>query len=493
MRGTASGGKPIDIYARVSELKRQQKKEPSTEGQVAVCRDRLGDLELSEGKILVDLDRSAWNPAVKRPAWDELMDRLEGGISGGAIVFDLERLTRIPKDGERMIDLADRGILILDSESEYDLTTPNGKKSFRDAINAAAYYSDRLSTRVQRGMRRRAMAGTPLGGSNRFGFEADRVTVKEDEAEILRELTRRLLARETMRALVAELDERGIRSRRGIPIKINSLQELVTRPINCGRITHTDKKTGVQTVVAHLPGKPIVNEEDFDRLCAMFASRRRGRPNNPIYLCSGYSVCGNPDCDRHRLHERPRYDMKRYVDGMVTRSYICNPGVGGCGKTEIDQRALDAAVSTLGIEILSDPRNTTAIESAARQIASETARLELAIAEAEEVAEALADRLGRGEITLTRYDVAVKPLDARIAKLRAERDALPDPDADPAAQQPLEATREQWKRRWGSADHKEKRDLLKMALRGKHIVIAPAERGRGSTDQDNILRRISIG
>ncbi len=141
MGGNGNGGKPIDIYARVSELKRQQKKEPSTEGQVAVCSDRLSDLGLKEGKVLVDLDRSAWNPAVRRPAWDELMDRLEGGISGGAIVFDLERLTRIPKDGERMIDLADRGILILDSESEYDLTTPNGKKSFRDAINAAAYYS----------------------------------------------------------------------------------------------------------------------------------------------------------------------------------------------------------------------------------------------------------------------------------------------------------------------------------------------------------------
>jgi DNA invertase Pin-like site-specific DNA recombinase len=182
MDDKTSSGKPLDIYARVSELKRQQKKEPSTEGQVAVCRDRLGDLDLKEGKVLVDLDRSAWNPAVKRPAWDELMDRLEGGISGGAIVFDLERLTRIPKDGERMIDLADRGILILDSESEYDLTTPNGKKSFRDAINAAAYYSDRLSTRVRRGMRRRAMSGQPLGDSNRFGFEADRVTVREDEA-----------------------------------------------------------------------------------------------------------------------------------------------------------------------------------------------------------------------------------------------------------------------------------------------------------------------
>jgi hypothetical protein len=185
--------------------------------------------------------------------------------------------------------------------------------------------------------------------------------------------------------------------------------------------------------------------------------------------------------------------MKPYADGEVMRSYICNPGVGGCGKTEIDLRALNEAAATLVIEILSDPRNTTAIESAARQIASETARLDLEIAEAEEVAEALADRLGRGEITLNRYDVAIKPLDARIAKLKAERDALPGPDSSgPVAQQPLEATREQWKRRWDAADHKERRDLLKMALRGKHMVIAPAERGRGSTDQAEILRRIRI-
>ena len=142
------GAKPIDIYARVSELRRNQKREPSTEGQVAVCRVRLAELSLTEGKVLIDLDRSAWNPAVKREAWDELMDRLERGVSGGVIVFDLERFSRQPKDGERMIELAARGLLVLDSESEYDLRTPNGKKAFRDAINAAAYYSDRLSTRA---------------------------------------------------------------------------------------------------------------------------------------------------------------------------------------------------------------------------------------------------------------------------------------------------------------------------------------------------------
>jgi hypothetical protein len=134
-----SGGKPIDIYARVSRLKRDEKRVPSTDGQAAVCRIRLVDLDLPVGETLVDPGRSAWNPHVRREAWDELMGRLESGISGGVIVFDLERFSRQPKDAERMIELAARGLLVLDSESEYDLTTPNGKKAFRDAINAAAY------------------------------------------------------------------------------------------------------------------------------------------------------------------------------------------------------------------------------------------------------------------------------------------------------------------------------------------------------------------
>ena len=186
-----SSDRPIDIYARVSQLKRNEKREPSTDGQVSVCRVRLVDLGLAEGKVLVDPGRSAWNPAIERPAWDELMDRLERGVSGGFIVFDLERFTRQPKDGERMIGVAARGLLVLDSESEYDLRTPNGKKAFRDAINAAAYYSDRLSTRSARGKKLKAMAGEPNGSARPFGFEDDRVTQREDEAAVLRELTTR--------------------------------------------------------------------------------------------------------------------------------------------------------------------------------------------------------------------------------------------------------------------------------------------------------------
>ena len=116
-----SGGTAGPLYARVSERKRNEKREPSAEGQVAVCRARLADLGLGQGKVLID-------------------------------------------------------------ESEYHLRTANGKKGFRDAINAAAYYSGRLSTRSGRSKKLKALAGEPNGSARPFGFEADLITVREDEA-----------------------------------------------------------------------------------------------------------------------------------------------------------------------------------------------------------------------------------------------------------------------------------------------------------------------
>jgi hypothetical protein len=161
----------------------------------------------------------------------------------------------------------------------------------------------------------------------------------------------------------------------------------------------------------------------------------------------------------------------------------------------VDQRALDRAARALVVEILSDTRNTDEIEHAAYEAASEAVQLDIKIAEAEAVAEALSDRLGRGEITLAHYDLVIKPVDERIASLRAERAALPDPGPVPVpgTQQSLGTSRAQWRQRWDTADYKRKRDLLKMALRGKHLVIQPAQRGRGSADLDDVVGRVSVG
>jgi site-specific DNA recombinase len=490
LNGTDQTAKPYDIYARVSRVARKdnkKKNEPSTGGQVAICRLRLVELDLPEGKVLVDPGRSAWDPAVRRPAWDELMDRLERGVSGGFVVFDLERFTRQPKDGERMIELAVRGLGVLDSESEYDLTTPNGKKAFRDAINAAAYYSDRLSTRARRGKRLKAMSGEPNTTTRPFGFEDDFVTVRESEAEIIRELARRFLAGEPQHALVRELNARGILSSKGNPWAVRSLQLLLLRERNCGRILYTDTEKNVKSTAGHLPGKPIITEDEFDRVCAMYAARQRSEPRSETYLCTGIAFCGRLGCGKPLTgHAVPA--LKPYEDGSVRREYRCGPSSNGkgCAKISVDQRGLDEAAGAIAVAILSDSRHAGAIESATRELESEAARLDLAIAEAERVAEALADRLGRGELTLSRYDIANRPLDERIAKLKAEREALGD-TAPGGLRQP---SGEHWQRRWDEADTAEKRELLKMALRGRRLIIDPASLKRA--ERSDVTRRVRI-
>jgi hypothetical protein len=152
----------------------------------------------------------------------------------------------------------------------------------------------------------------------------------------------------------------------------------------------------------------------------------------------------------------------------------------------VDQRGLDEAAEALTIEILADPRHADAIEATAREMESEAARLDLGIAEAENVAEALADRLGRGDMTRSRYDIAIRPLDERIAKLKAERAAL----GGPFPQRPPAASREHWQRRWKEADTEERRALLKMALRGRRLIIDPAS--RKLAERSDVTRRIRI-
>lgn len=448
---------PIDIYARQSRADDERQRSP--EGQVADCRAALAERGLQVGQVHVDPGLSAWNPRVERPGWNDLMERLESGAAAGMITFDLERFSRQPDDGSRLIKAADRGLLVLDSDAEYDLMSPSGRKAFRDQLSAAEYYSFRLSKRVTRGKRLKAMKGEPNGSVRPFGFEPDQVTVRESEAAIIREVTRRLLSGEPQDSLVAELNARGIAGTRGRPWSAQTLKLLLTRQRNAGRLVYKS------AVVGQLPGDPIVSGDELEAVIALYAARRRGRPNSPQYLCSGIAVCGK--CGTP-LSGKPRTNMKPYPDGSVRRQYWCQHG---CRGTAIDQRGLDQLAGALTVEILSDPRHAAAIEAAAREARTATARLDQAIAEADELGDDLAAKLGRGEMSRRRYDAAAGPLEQRLARLKAERASISRPAEPP----PAVESRERWQQRWDGATPGQRRALLATALRGRRLVVRPAD------------------
>ena len=78
---------------------------------------------------------------------------------------------------------------------------------------AAEYYSDVLKAKTRFGKKRKAQRGE-VDKRRSFGFESDGVTVREDEAAIIRDHAARLLAGETQDSLIRELNGGGaVRSR----------------------------------------------------------------------------------------------------------------------------------------------------------------------------------------------------------------------------------------------------------------------------------------
>jgi len=470
----------LDIYARVSRLGDDRQR--STGGQVDDCTVRVVDHGARVGEVHIDSGRSAWNPRVRRREWERLMERLESGATGGVVVFDMARFSRRPIEGERLILAAERGLVVLDSEGEYDLSTANGRKTFRDQLNAAAYESDRLSTRVKRGKRVKAARGESNHTHRPFGWEKDGETVRESEAAVLREVVTRLLAGESLRRIAGDLNERGVTTSVGAKWSGDKVKRVTLNPRNGGFVAHLGE------IVGRRPGEPLIGESDWDRVTALFAARGPGRPSAAEYVCSGLVYCGR--CGR-ALTGRPQ-PHRVYPDGEIRRQYWCQKRQtgGGCNRVSVDMRHLDTAIGSLVVTLLSDPRHAEALNAATVAAATERRPIAEALATAEELATELSGRLGRGDISLERYDAAVTPLDRRIAELRTKLDALDAVREVDDSEEARAESVEVWSARWSAANVGEKRAMIKRALRGKQIKrvkVMPATTRGPRFDRERIV------
>jgi site-specific DNA recombinase len=459
----------LDIYTRVSH--KSDKKVLSTHGQERRCRLRVERVGAQVGLVFSDPERSAWNTRVRRPGWEALMARLESGESDGVVVFDLARFARRPADGERLITAAERGVSILDSGTEYDLMSASGRKNFREQMNSAAYYSDIVSDSARSGKLDKAHRGE-VDARRSFGFEPDGVTVRTDEAKIIRDHAKRLLAGETQDVLISELRATGVPTVRGAEWGYTTYRQVMTRPRNVGLIVHK----GEVVPGVRLPGEPILDQPTYDRVVALYAARKRGRPPSGRYLLTGLAFCG--------LCEAPLGG--RPVSGSDRRHYWCKK----CRRISVDVRRLDEWVGDWAIRILSDPQHADAIEQAERELADQRAQLTDEAASIEATLVEIAGRLGRREISLARHDAVAEPLDARLAEIATALAELSATEPLPPTARTLPARDVQWLtwlERWDSGIVSEQRGMVVRALNGRKLIVGPGQSARFDEDRLSIV------
>lgn len=121
--------KPIDVYVRVSRVGDRDRESDSFQSpkqQETRCRAQLKADGLKVGQVFTDLDESG--AKASRPAFDEMLARIESGASGGVAVHDLSRFGRSTRNVLDGIDFIEgHGALFLSCAEKFDTSTATGR------------------------------------------------------------------------------------------------------------------------------------------------------------------------------------------------------------------------------------------------------------------------------------------------------------------------------------------------------------------------------
>lgn len=323
------------IYCRISE-------DPRGEGlgvarQEADCRALAERLGWTVGRVYIDNDTSAYKRGRPRKAYTAMLDAVRAGRHDAILAYRSDRLYRRADDLEDFIRVVeDAGIPVETVASGHvDLTTAHGRLTARILGATAAAESEVNSERVRRAIRERVEQGLPGGGSRPFGYEDDKRTIRESEADEIRKAAARILAGDSLRSVVLDWRARVPAPQGGQWVN-HQVKRALTSPRTAGLREHTPGDDRSRTYIAGRAVWPgILTPETRDELLALFNTPGRGAkgPSPRTYLLTGLLFCGV--CE-HRLRTVP-------VAGQSgSANYGCPPKtMGGCGGVFIRTHALD--------------------------------------------------------------------------------------------------------------------------------------------------------
>lgn len=329
------------IYTRISEDDTREAK--GVGRQEEDCRELADRLGLPVVAVFSDNDLGASTRSKKpRPAYDELIARARAGEFTALIAYTSSRLTRRPRESEDIIELVEQKGLRLHTvrSGSFDLTTADGRAVARTLAAWDAAEAERTAERVARAALQRAQEGRTHGRVP-FGWRRiDGVEVLDAEgAAVVSEAVRRKLDGESLRAIMLDLNRRGIASPNGGEWSSAQLKQVLVRERNCGRRVYRGEVIG--------PGNwpAIVTEEQHDQVVAMLTdpSRRKQRGTELRHLLSGLILCGR--CGA-RCGSAAGITRKR-VDGTKVRggkTYTCTTCFKVRAKIEDVDRVVEGLV-----------------------------------------------------------------------------------------------------------------------------------------------------
>jgi site-specific DNA recombinase len=273
----------------------------------------------------VDNSISASDAKKNRPAYARLVADFEAGQFDALVCYDLDRLTRQPRQLEDWIDAAEsRGLALVTANGEADLTTDGGRLFARIRLAVARAEVERKSARQRSAARQRADLGRPPLGVRLTGYTTKGDLVP-DEAALVRRIFTDFLDAKNLRTVARALDAAGLHPRRGEKWHPSTLQGILRNPRYAGRAIYQGEETGERGA-----WPAIVTDDDYETAQAILddptrttnvsGSTERKHLGSGLYLCA---VCREPVSSwsggRYRCRNGAHVNRSRgVVDHFVT-------------------------------------------------------------------------------------------------------------------------------------------------------------------------------
>jgi DNA invertase Pin-like site-specific DNA recombinase len=452
------------IYCRISAD--DQRDELGVRRQEANARRTIESRGWQLARVYCDNNRSASSERVHRPEFARLMADVTLGLVDIVVVQNQDRLTRRVDELEqiaRALRAAGHRSFWTVSAGEQRIDSTNARLGYRVKGLFDAAYSEYISEKVMEKKDELASQGRPAGGGSRpYGYEHDRMTPRPAEAAVVVEVAERIARKESIYAIAADLNERGIRSATGREWSPNQLRNTVTSPRVAGLRQHRGEVVGEAAWPALMP------RALWERVRTIVNDPSRQRPGRPIKaLLTGILVCGQCGATL----------MAGTNNGKP--AYVCvkRPNWPGCGRLAIAREPLDELIEEAVLRRFDGPMLASRLHpgvDGANEAADEIRQLNQRL---DEAAEMFAD----GEIDRRAWMVTRKRLDER---LDAARQRL-DKESSTAALDHFRSRAGVLRREWSDYSVNQRRAVVMAAIPGA-IEIAPAIRGRNRFDPDRI-------
>lgn len=305
----------VAMYLRISLDKTGEALGPDRQRNEAMRQ--LAYHRLDQGPIEEYQEPGSLSASKKRPDNSEyarLYRDAQAGKFDVLMVWDIDRLTRIPREIEDWLDLCEKDKLrIITMDGECDTISANGRMFLRIKAAVARHEIEHKSARQKAAHAQRASTGKQWWSTRPFGYERDG-SQRADEAKLLRTLYRDFLKGVTLTDLTKRLNREGILSSYGNTWTSAHLRVLLMSPRNAGIRTHNGVEVG--------PGnwKPIISVDHFRAVETILKDPARylggGGPRKGMLV--GVARCGG--CGGNI---RQGTVGRRRSDGTYRKAYLC--------------------------------------------------------------------------------------------------------------------------------------------------------------------------